>query len=399
MANFNTVLNLRRAKKDGSYPIVFRTSFMGQAIEISSGYSCKKELFNQNGGLHKKDETINELLYNLKKHYQNRINEYKITNIGKWCFKECKEFILINPKKEITIYDFWEREIEIMMKIGKLGNARTYKITLSSISNYINLKIPFEKLKPNSIMELERRLLQQKVSINGVSFYLRTFRAICNKAINQELIGIEWYPFKKFKIKKEKTTPRVLTQDEIYRYFHLDLTSKSTLLSSWKIGKLIFMLRGINLRDLLILSNENIKGDRIIYKRSKTGKICSILLTNEIKQLLFSFKSDGFTLLGVLSKENIMNTNNFNEIYHQKRKIVNAHLKKIGLLLNTSEPLSTYVFRYTYANTAKRLGYSKDLISEALSHSYGNNTTSIYLEQFDLCIIDEMNQKIIEKVA
>ncbi len=399
MANFNTVLNFRRAKKDGSYPIVFRTSFMGKAIEISSGYSSKKELFNQNGGFHRKDESINKLLEKQKKHFQNRLNEYVNTNIGNWCIKACKDYILGETEAELTIRSFWEREIENLMSTGKLGNARTYKITLSTLSNTINLDIPFDKLKLNSIIDLENRLLARKVSVNSVSVYLRTFRAIWNKAINQDIVGIECYPFKKFKIKKEKTTPRVLTLEEIYGYFHLDLSSKPALQTSWKIGKLIFMVRGINLRDLLLLSNENIKGDRIIYKRSKTGKICSVLLTDEINQLLFSFKTDGFTLLGVLSKEEIQNTKNFNEIYHQKRKVINAHLKKIGLILNTSEPLSTYVFRYTYANTAKRLGYSKDLISEALSHSYGNNTTSIYLEQFDLFIIDEMNQKIIDRVA
>jgi len=33
------------------------------------------------------------------------------------------------------------------------------------------------------------------------------------------------------------------------------------------------------------------------------------------------------------------------------------------------------MFRYTYANIAKQLGYSKDLIAEALGHEYGNKVT------------------------
>jgi integrase len=53
--------------------------------------------------------------------------------------------------------------------------------------------------------------------------------------------------------------------------------------------------------------------------------------------------------------------------------------------------ITTYVFRYTYANIAKQLGYSKDLIAEALGHEYGNKITGIYLEHFDQSIIDEMN--------
>ena len=56
-------------------------------------------------------------------------------------------------------------------------------------------------------------------------------------------------------------------------------------------------------------------------------------------------------------------------------------------------------FWYTYANVAKQLGYSKDLIAEALGHEYGNSVTGIYLEQFDNDIVDKMNQNLINSVV
>jgi integrase len=57
------------------------------------------------------------------------------------------------------------------------------------------------------------------------------------------------------------------------------------------------------------------------------------------------------------------------------------------------------VFRYSFANISKQVGYSKDLIAEALGHEYGNSVTGIYLEQFDNDLIDEMNQKVIDEVS
>jgi integrase/recombinase XerD len=63
-----------------------------------------------------------------------------------------------------------------------------------------------------------------------------------------------------------------------------------------------------------------------------------------------------------------------------------------------NEPITSYVFRYSYANIAKQLGFNKDLIAEALGHDYGNHITGIYLEMFDLKILDDMNQQIIEAV-
>jgi integrase len=79
-------------------------------------------------------------------------------------------------------------------------------------------------------------------------------------------------------------------------------------------------------------------------------------------------------------------------------KVTNKHLKKLGVIIAVSEPISTYVFRYTYANVAKQLGYSKDLIAEALGHEYGNSVTGIYLEQFDNDVVDKMNQELINTV-
>ena len=38
------------------------------------------------------------------------------------------------------------------------------------------------------------------------------------------------------------------------------------------------------------------------------------------------------------------------------------------------------------------------MIAEALGHEYGNSVTGLYLEQFDLEIVDSMNEKIIASV-
>ena len=86
------------------------------------------------------------------------------------------------------------------------------------------------------------------------------------------------------------------------------------------------------------------------------------------------------------------------EYFRQQIKNINNTLKRIGKEAGFDEALSTYVFRYSYANIAKQLGFSKDLIAEALGHEYGNRVTGIYLEQFDLSYIDEMNSVIITHV-
>ena len=157
------------------------------------------------------------------------------------------------------------------------------------------------------------------------------------------------------------------------------------------------MLRGINVKDLLLLSSDNIKNGRVIYKRAKTGKIYSIKLTDEVKEVLEQFEPNN-TLLGLIKDNDLKNKERLIKVIMQRRKVINTHLKKISKLIDSNEPITTYVFRYSYANIAKQLGYSKDLIAEALGHEYGNSVTGIYLEQFDLSLVDEMDQHIITEV-
>jgi site-specific recombinase XerD len=79
---------------------------------------------------------------------------------------------------------------------------------------------------------------------------------------------------------------------------------------------------------------------------------------------------------------------------------VNNHLKRISILLGLEIKLSTYVMRYSYANIARGLGLSVEEISYLLGHkSSAHAVTEIYLEQFDLEKLDELNRKIINAVT
>jgi integrase len=397
MATLSLVLDKRRAKQDGTYPLVFRLGVGRKNSYIKTGIYILENQFDASNNLVKGSNTLNEQLYQLDKLYRQRFYKYIIENPENENIAELKNYLINKLPEEITIKEFWEEHIVTLNNSGRNGGARVYKMSLSVLSKNTNLDIPFNKYSCKDLLLLEKELYKNGMSTNGIGVYFRSFRAICNKAINMDIIGFEWYPFRKYKIKKDKTTPRVLSIVEMRNYFNYTIEPKHVFYKSWLIGKLIFMLRGINLKDLLLLSVKNIKGNRIIYKRSKTGKIYSVKITDEVKQILNEFNSNE-TLLGILSNDDLADKEKLVNIYIQRRKVINSHLSKIGVQLNTNEAISTYVFRYTYANILKQLGYSKDLIAEALGHEYGNSVTGIYLEQFDLELVDEMNQKIIDEV-
>ena len=394
MATLKLALDTRRAKKDGTFPLVFKISVNGSTAQIQTRISIPESQFDFENNLVLNSPSLNEQLLKLDVTYRARLNQYILNNQGHEKLDAAKNFVLNKRPDEVTIEEFWMQTIEEMKNAGRYGGVKPYEQSLKAIAKEININVPFKNISYKDVLTLENKLLNRGMSVNGMSVYFRAFRAICNKAINLDIVGYEWYPFRKFKIKKEKTSPRVLSLAELKAYFDLNIPYDHPRFISWNIGKLIFMLRGINLRDLLMLTPQNIKGGRIIYKRSKTKKLYSIKITPEIQSTLDHF-SGRETLLGLMSTDQLLSSKRI-EHFQQKLKIINKHLRNISKELGTEEKISTYVFRYSYANIAKQLGYSKDLIAEALGHEYGNSVTGIYLEQFDLGLIDNMNEVIIK---
>lgn len=397
MATLQLDLDRRRKKVDNTYPLVFKITCNRKQVMINTGISIKELDFDSENGIIRDSPLLNEELLKLDRTYRNRFMNYVIQNHGNEDLNELKQYILNKAPGEVTIAEFWEKTIQELMSMGRLGGAKIYIQSKSTLEKHTNFNVPFHKFCYRDLLQLEQKLHLSGMSVNGMGVYLRCFRTICNNAIKQDLVSFEWYPFRKYLIKKEKTSPRVISINELRSYFNMDIDPSHPSYSYWNVGKLIFMLRGINITDLLLLDKSNIRNGRIIYKRAKTGKFYSIKLTEDIESVLTLFHPNE-TLLGLVTKEQIKSLRR-KEHFYQRIKVINKHLHKLGSVLGYDEKLTTYVFRYSYANVAKQLGYSKDLIAEALGHDYGNSITGIYLEQFDLKVIDSMNQALIVAVS
>lgn len=397
MATLKLILDQRRKTK--TYPLIFRI-FNGNARrDISTGIKLEAWQFDQKTEQITHDAELNLQVQSVKLDYLKKTNLHLIANKGNCVLDELCQQLHQKEKKEVTIISFWQEQIDMLNSVGRTGNAKAYKNALSTISKCTDLKKPFAKFKYKDLEELENRLYKREMTTNGVSVYLRSFKAVYNKAINHDIVSFEHYPFRKFKIKKAATTPRVLTVNELQAYFNLKLDKNSTYYKTWLIGKLIFMMRGINLKDLLMSTSSNIKNGRFIYRRAKTKKLYSIPLLPCMEEVLKEFSQNKVSLLGAFKEEEIKDKVAFIEIMAQKRKVINSHLKKIGKMIGSNEPITTYVFRYSFSNMAKQLGYSKDMISEALGHNYGNSTTSHYLEQFHQEELDALTEAVINKVT
>lgn len=405
MIHLKTVLDKRYQRKDGTFQIVFRLSYMGQSRDISTGLTCKfsdwDSRYNCLKPTAKGYENLELRLRDKRLRYQEKLLEFErsIQDSGT-SVNDIKKYLVGELSRQTTVREFWLKQIEVLKKTNRHGNARAYQHTLKAIEKTKDLNIEFSRLNYKWVNSLDIDMRCRGLKPNGLAVYMRTLRAIYNKAINIGIADQENYPFNKYIIKSEKTAPRVASIDELSNYFKLNVEEDDWMFNHWNFGKLVFLLRGINFVDLALLTQDNIKQNRIVYKRRKTHKLYSIEILPEVERLIHYYHQETRdTLFPILSNEELKDSSSHPYRIGQLRKTTNKWLKKLGKQAGIGEPLSSYVFRYSFANACKKLGYSKDLIAEALGHEYGNHITGIYLEQYDLELVDAMNLDVYRKVV
>ncbi|MCX6294705.1 MAG: site-specific integrase [Bacteroidetes bacterium] len=403
MPNLKLSLDKRKQKQDKTYPLVFRISANGQCRDIPLGHSVPENQWDKRAETLKKSaptyEVLTTRIKELQVQYLSKIVEYERANPHQITAQALKDYILLAPKPKTTVVSFWNQEIDHLQKVERNGTARTYIETLVAIQKVKSLQIPFNTIDHSFLKEVEAELISRGIKINSIGLYYRTLRAVYNKAIHAKEASYEHYPFRTYKIRKEPTRPRVLTSEELRNFFSANIDKSSWLYDSWLMGKLMFMLIGINFKDMVLMRENQIQHGRLIYNRAKTKRQYSILLLPEALTIIqyFSGRSE-HTVLGKVTAEQIQDKVKLPLLLRQRNKIFNKHLDRIGKMIGCKEKLTGYCFRYSTANIAKQLGYSKDLISEALGHSMGLRVTGIYLENFDLDIIDNMNRCVCESV-
>jgi integrase/recombinase XerD len=259
-----------------------------------------------------------------------------------------------------------------------------------------NKQLAFTDIDYTLLETFKTQLLKDGVKINTVSNYFRTIRAIYNRAIKGKLVDRVHYPFLDVSIKSERTQKRAIHMNDVARLQGLPLPLDSPAWHSRNYFLLSVSLIGMSFTDLVYLKPTNIQKGRLIFKRRKTHKEYNIKLTSIAKSIIGLYNGRSIKyLLPILPNAVVEDSLTAHKLIKQFIKTTNKYLKRMAEELKT-DTITTYVARHTWATTAKRLGYSNELIAEALGHEYGDKITNIYLDHFEASIIDEVNTKVLE---
>jgi integrase len=400
MATLKTLLDTRRAKSDGCYNIIFRITHNRNNYSINSGVAVLAHQWND-----KKSE-INKLhpnanIINLKITQQYfKIQKVILQLDDEFSMEQLRIMIDDNPKKRLntTFKSFADKLIAQMIETNKTGNALVYQTAVNQLMVCVNNdQLLFSDIDYALLEKFSNYLIKKGLRVNTISNYIRTVRAIYNKAIKLKVVERSYYPFHDFSIKSEKTAKRAISKDDIIKLRQLNLEANSTAERSLKYFLLSFYLRGISFTDLAYLKQSNIIDGRVVYKRRKTHKNYSIKLFPEAQTLFEQLHADGSNyFLPILSNDTQEDSIETKKVIRQFIKTTNKYLKRMSEQVGLSSPVTTYTSRHSFGTIAKRLGYSNELIAEALGHEYGNKITNIYLDSFDTNVLDAMHKQVIQ---
>lgn len=403
MIHLKIILDTRRKKSDGTYPIVYRVTDVKKVSVIASGVSILEELWNFEessiGRNHPNAPVLNASLS--KKYYEIQKAIVRLEDEHEFSFEALKEALSDKPRlvtRNLSFYKFSLQLINEMLEVKRIGNAIVYRTAVNRLIDYSgNKDIKFRQIDYAFLDGFRRKLSKEGVKPNTIGNYFRSVRAIYNKAIKSKIVERSFYPFTEISIRTEKTAKRAVMKQDIITLSQLALKSHSREWHARNYFLLSFCLRGMSFTDMAYLTSSNISRGLLTYKRRKTHKDYTINLVPLAKQVFAYYQgSNAQYLLPIIPATILEDTLETKKIISQWIKTTNKWLKRLGEKCEIEMPLTTYVGRHTWATTAKRLGYSNELIAEAMGHEYGNKITNIYLDTFDQSVMDELNEKVVE---
>lgn len=235
------------------------------------------------------------------------------------------------------------------------------------------------------IVEFEAYLRSTGLKVNSVGKHLRNVRTLINEAINQGYLPLSEYPFRKFKIQKERPEHRVLTKKELAKLERMTLKSKSR---QRVLDAFLFCcytgLRFSDFKQIMTKDISAIKGTTwISFKSLKTGISQKIPIS-----MLFSGKA--LELIEKYGKMERMNRIGCNAD-------VNRTLKEIVKGAEISKRVTFHTSRHTFATLLLADGVSITTIQKLLGHT-SVKTTQIYSEVLDDTLTNDLRKAMKRRV-
>lgn len=287
------------------------------------------------------------------------------------------------PSKLKTVGEVFLEQMQALRDAQRLSYMLTIQQTYNSLMEFNkHLNIYFVDIDVPWLKRYETWLRKHGLSGNTIKGRFVDIRTMYNIAVDENLVKVEHYPFRKFKISKlqQETAKRAITKEDVTRIMEYNTKNKLVQFAI-DIFTFSYIMGGINFVDIASLTKENIMDNRLVYIRQKTKKLIQLPLQDKAIELIEKYHDDDnphlFPILLAYHKTEQQRLNRVHKVIVN----VNKRLKKVGKELELPITLTTYVARHSHATILKKAGVATSIISESLGHS-SEKVTQIYLDSF-----------------
>lgn len=401
----DVIAEKHRLSVKGEIPLSIRLTQNKKRKYIRIGISLKPEYWDEIKSKVKHQcpnfEYIDNIITEKLSKYQKQILEFQ--SIGKDYSLNQLIDAVDKPLRNISVSEYLESIIQRLMKEDSVGNATHYQALYNSLEKFSKInQLQFVDIDVAFLNKYETHLRSIGNKGNTISIKMRTLKAVYNRAVKDNIIKQDYYPFNDYNVSKLKdiTPKRSISKEDIQKVIDLDvniITKRPQSLIQFSKDLFLFSYLGcgINMVDMAYLKKGNLFNNRVLYKRHKTGKQISFLLHPYAKEIMEKYGSNASDYIFPILDDTVHTT--AEQQFRRIKKITyvaNKNLKKIGEAIGLQIPLTTYVSRHSFATILKRSGVNVAIISEALGHS-DLKTTQIYLDTFENSQIDEAMKNLL----
>lgn len=315
--NVELLIDKRRARESGDFPIKLRLIFNRKVHYISLGiYLTELDYEKMNSGKKLSDE-IRAIKLQLEEHKAKA--NHVIKNMVEFNFERFKiEFSgakIVESSNDQSINGLFQELMETPLR--KPASIQADHSALQSLRRYFEFIKSKQGIKSHiSVINLEFLRRWQDFLVNErnhpkrlstVGSYARHIRIVMNMALEREFISKEQFPFgtdkkrnkKKYVITSARSRKQVLSKENMKKLITLDLDPISLECFSRDWFVLSYLCCGINAADLLELKNSDLTHDGFSFYRAKVfdtsespNKLVHVQFIDELRDITLSFLID-----------------------------------------------------------------------------------------------------------
>ncbi|WP_128548805.1 site-specific integrase [Larkinella soli] len=396
-ATASVVLDTRREKADGSYPLKLRITYQRLRKYYSIGMDLTETTWKdvEDKAKTRRDlREVRERITDFEKRAERVIKAMETFSFNGFeglYFRSEKEDARQAALRNDLAHAF-TTHIKNLDAEGRRATAESYGNALSSLTSY-RKRLKLSEITVDFLKGYEKHMILEGRSATTIGIYLRALRAIINQAIDQGVLTPKQYPFGKnrYQIPGGRNIKKALSLAEVEKLFHYPALPGSPEAKARDFWVFSYLCNGINLKDICRLKWKDIDEDRIVFIRAKTARstkgkqkaIVAILIdpAREIIEKWGTREKDPESYVFPILSPGITPKRE-RELIQYMNKYLNKYMKRIATSLGIEKPVTTYYARHSFATIMKRSGAPIEFISESLGHN-DLKTTDNYLDSFE----------------